>query len=1731
MIKLPYKSICGLSKLCFLVAAMLFTYQGSAQIVITWPDFLNNNSDAPIFYNQSESLTGCTSISFSMEYSSDDWLGSGSNNLESVDECNFGDPCNGDPFNPMQGDCDGCWDFLLFELDVDGVLELGELIGTTLLITNETYTWDSGCLDPNETVDITLDATSQTWANDENIDLTNITIICYQGVAEDDLTIDPGDELCEGDNLDLSVSSMFTDAEWFFEGSNIGTGTDIELTGLTTSESGTYSVETTDVNGCSSSVEFDIEVEEIPMSCPVTSLIEACENSSGFAEINLTLYDAEVNCFGSDDVLWFENTGDIPDFPIIDPTTYESDGSDLFAVVFNGLCYSTEQLVFVDTGSGISPEIEIDPSTICEGENLVFQVMNIPSCGTCDFVWDGPAGSGITGDATTSDIYQVLNANNAMSGTWTVTVTDDTGCSGSTTTDVVVTDSPTGTISGGGDLCPGFCTDVTNELTLNISGGTAPYIATISVLGLEFDIPVLLSNGAISLCADPSAIFPSVFDINGDGVPDLVVPAVGIIPIDFDITLLEVIDDNGCVGSASGTIGYTINIEPNASSPGGPFEQCAGMLYDLTTYNDNINGAETILWFEDINLTMPIASPGTYVPGALPTTVYAVVDNGTCLSEPVSLELTEIVQPMLDPIANIEACDSYEFIQPSGSDLGVNFFYADDSGTMFFPGDVTTVGGTYTITAGDNPDCLDTETFEIIILDQPSIVFPTSEISACGEIMLPTINVLNFDVANGDIGYYEASGQSGTMYFEGDAIDQSAGLTSIFVYAGNGLDCFDEVEIELIFSSDIEYILPPYPTDECGDLELLPIGGATAGVAYYTEPDGGGVQYLVGDILEAPGTYTLYIYDATIDQTCVLNSNESFEITLEAEPILDPLDDVTVCESEGYVLPDFTGTFLTGDEGYSTATGGGGTVYEAGDTIFVTTSVFIFNETASCPATELVFEVTAVPAPNAGVDNEFQTCIGPVLDMLNFISLDADTGGSFIPSDGSITLSGADNNLWDTSTADENTPYVFTYMVSDPSGVCDDASIEIIIELTNDVSAGMALPDSTICQGDLIDLFGLIDGESTGGYFLDQDNLMDTIFNGEWMATGNSANFSYIIEADGGCNGDQSSFSVNVIDAQMVTVDIPTLALCEGSCVDMIINSNFNTALDFQLVDMINNDVYDLNVGVDGMQVVEICADGDVGNLMGNTISLGDAAGEFVIAFAFLQNVENCETDLSNLDNFNIELITAFEETVVGEVCENEGFIFQGEEYFDDETLTGLTAAGCDSTTIIEIVEFPPAENFENDTYCIGTEVSIGGEIYTENTELDVVLMGASANGCDSTIYIDIAFDNASYNDVSMTICSDEQQEFNDITYDIDNPSGADTIINGSVLGCDSIITVMLEFYPQTIGQENPMICQGDTVNILGVDFYAGMEQMEIVLENQSVNGCDSIVEVSIGFLPTMEIDTMFEKCQGDTLFVDGFEITDDNLNGFYTLTASGSDCASIVNYFTEQLIASNIEIDTSICQGETIEINGIEFSESYTFDQMVIPTTNGCDSTVTISVNIETASVITMSETIAGNNYQISYVGENIIDPIWNTDIGNLSCSLCESPSIIIEEDTEVYFTGITENGCLIADTLTLSFLPEAVFIGIYTPNVFSPDDDNFNRIYTIFGTDGFTISEMNIYDRWGNEVYSAEDFDPNDETIGWDGRMNGVEAEIGVYVGRILYVEEDGTEGIKFFDLTLLR
>ncbi|MDF1694532.1 MAG: gliding motility-associated C-terminal domain-containing protein [Saprospiraceae bacterium] len=151
-------------------------------------------------------------------------------------------------------------------------------------------------------------------------------------------------------------------------------------------------------------------------------------------------------------------------------------------------------------------------------------------------------------------------------------------------------------------------------------------------------------------------------------------------------------------------------------------------------------------------------------------------------------------------------------------------------------------------------------------------------------------------------------------------------------------------------------------------------------------------------------------------------------------------------------------------------------------------------------------------------------------------------------------------------------------------------------------------------------------------------------------------------------------------------------------------------------------------------------------------------------------------------------------------------------------------------------------------------------------------------------------------------------------------------------------------------------------------------------------------------------------------------------------------------------------------------------------------------------------------------------------IDSIfWSPLDSFLNCTECLDPEIIPPGNTTYTITVVDENGCTASDEILLLV---NTIREVYFPNVFSPNGDDTNDFFNIFGGPGVEgIEFLKIYDRWGNLMYDGQPT-INDRFQGWDGFFNGKPVNPGVYawMADIRFID-DGTIINYSGDVTVVR
>ncbi|HVF97371.1 MAG TPA: PKD domain-containing protein, partial [Flavisolibacter sp.] len=152
-----------------------------------------------------------------------------------------------------------------------------------------------------------------------------------------------------------------------------------------------------------------------------------------------------------------------------------------------------------------------------------------------------------------------------------------------------------------------------------------------------------------------------------------------------------------------------------------------------------------------------------------------------------------------------------------------------------------------------------------------------------------------------------------------------------------------------------------------------------------------------------------------------------------------------------------------------------------------------------------------------------------------------------------------------------------------------------------------------------------------------------------------------------------------------------------------------------------------------------------------------------------------------------------------------------------------------------------------------------------------------------------------------------------------------------------------------------------------------------------------------------------------------------------------------------------------------------------------------------------------------AGTLHTLTSVVSNGPIRNWNwTPSTNLSCATCPLPLAEIKKDITYRVNVTTAYGCSAADTINIkvSCSPDQV----YVPNAFSPDRDKLNDVFMIRGKGIATVNFFRVFNRWGEMVFEATAFKPNDPRFGWNGNVKGVPAPPDVFVYTWEAVCENG-------------
>lgn len=504
-----------------------------------------------------------------------------------------------------------------------------------------------------------------------------------------------------------------------------------------------------------------------------------------------------------------------------------------------------------------------------------------------------------------------------------------------------------------------------------------------------------------------------------------------------------------------------------------------------------------------------------------------------------------------------------------------------------------------------------------------------------------------------------------------------------------------------------------------------------------------------------------------------------------------------------------------------------------------------------------------------------------------------------------------------------------------------------------------------------------------------------------------------------------------------------------------------------------------------------------------------------------------------------------------------------------DYQITHSTEEG-EFTHIIALEILDTFHTTEHISLCAGHFIKIGNQvIFTGGT---YTLELTAENGCDSLHTMIVTAIDTIFTRDTVILCKNDSLEING-TFIHQAGDYSSTYVAAS--GCDSTHTTYVELLDALETHETATICYGESMEVFGLYQVASGIFSDTLT---AFSGCDSIHFVELLVLDSLRVDLEGDfNCRNEnnawmnaevhgglapydyqwSMSADNSPHIQDLSGGHYYLTVTDAQgCRAVAALELEFSAAVLLEIEPLevSCFGESdgeftviplvanlqFSLDGVYFQTNPIFTDLAAGTytlytrdENGCiyEEMVDIKEPNEIYVQLPPDTTLRiGHSLQIfPMTNTRYIENYEWTPTTYLDCTNCPYPTATPQEDSSYELTITDENGCTATDMMTI-FVDKTPLV--YIPNAFSPNDDGENDVFMIFTNPAvFNIQTFRLFDRWGEMVYQAENFSPNDPSYGWDGSFNGTLMTVGVYAYFAEIELLDGEVVMYKGDVTLVR
>ena len=670
-----------------------------------------------------------------------------------------------------------------------------------------------------------------------------------------------------------------------------------------------------------------------------------------------------------------------------------------------------------------------------------------------------------------------------------------------------------------------------------------------------------------------------------------------------------------------------------------------------------------------------------------------------------------------------------------------------------------------------------------------------------------------------------------------------------------------------------------------------------------------------GNDFTSAGLLGTILLTFTSDQQCVLPASTTIVVNGLQTPVLQ---NATLCFNAAPInLSILSGNFPTGEW---SGNGVIDNIFYPDQNIGLNSLTFVADADCTLPATTAVF-VQGVPS----FENLEINCKNGVYNV-SFTITGGDPNGYFI--NGNLVSS-----EFTSTDIISNTPYLFTLSdlnqcgttiiqgnkncdcTNDP-GTMNFASSPLKV-CSSDTARAIFNNNSVINNGTVL-RFVLHDSPSSQlGNIFAQSTSPEFVLpsNGVMGQTYYISAVSGTLLSNGNIDISDPCFSVSA--GVPVVFYQPDISLgkvdpfCIENCVDVSVNFKGEGPfnLSYEITNGLSTVVKDTLLFQSSQNTVSFCPENF-------NLKLSETVSFKIIK----SNDRNCEIGPTPIQNLiiNKKRTNNFTQSL----CENNAININGTVYDKNRTsgqeiITSNNTTLCDSIIDIKLNILKNTNFTLDNEICNNQSIIVNGNTYNKDRLIGQEII-ANTLGCDSVINIRLKYVDQKVQKINSVLCEGQAINVNGTIYDIANPKGQELLFNGAQNGCDSIVDIDLKFLPPTINNLSLVICPHENVIINGEIFDINNAQKQITLSNASVNGCDSIINIQLSFYEET-IDTLkISLFTGQSTIINGQLFNDQNSEGltiFPEVTMDG--CRKyqyVIVSFNQESISAQISSTPETC-------------------------------------------------------------------------------------------------------------------------------------------------------------------------------------------------------------------------